>query len=148
MTTTTHPRSRRWTPAAIRQATPFPKPECAIDRLTALPTTYREEVAVSRISRMLADADLLDVRSFDEYGSEIRWLLMPVDHGDLDLLATFRAEAVELENGHDDEAEDELFEDGDEHDAEDEINGPSLWAPDRTPHTFVPSESTDTGMGE
>lgn len=99
---TPNPSRRRWTPAAIRKATPFPKPEGVIEKLIAVqPTSYREEEVVSFICKLLDGADLLDVETVDIVGRRSHWLLVPVNYAELELLANFQAGAAELENGHD-----------------------------------------------
>lgn len=109
MTTTTHPRSRRWTPGAIRRATPFPKPRGAIDKITCpLDALHTVTSAERRLLDYIASrADRIDTSGIEPiYGVDpaTAWLLVPLEPHMLWLLEQFGAAADDLE--HDFEEDD------------------------------------------
>ncbi|MCW5733492.1 MAG: hypothetical protein KIS73_05175 [Enhydrobacter sp.] len=123
-------RQRRWTPAAIRAATPHPKPRGAIvkeaDFRCGGPVLRDLDSKERRLLRAIIDrADLLDVTTPggishevgavslhqpDPGGAFVRtalktetvhWLLIPVERWMLELMATFEADREDLEDGAD-----------------------------------------------
>lgn len=115
MTATTNiaNRSRRWTPTAIRKATPFPKPQGEIDKIVA-PTAALH--VVSSAERLLLDyivnrADRLDVSGIELNGNlhpGTTWLLVAMPPELQHLLEMVGAATEDLEQ--DFEGDDSDFE--------------------------------------
>lgn len=179
--------SRRWTPAAIRKATPFPKPRDEIAKIVLAHQRFSTVLpAEARLLEHFANnSDVINAGAMGLHGDQpALWLLTPIPSHLLELLIQFGASTEDFEEGHDleadedaepdvdeeaslgaceqisqkswgvpqqlghvidGEAEDELFENGDEH--EPECGGrPACGAPDWAPHLFLPSESTEPGL--
>lgn len=108
MSTTTE-KPARWTPAAIRKATPFPKPkgEVAKERAFNRGGVSRDLSSLERrlLRAIISKADLLDPVTKDERGNKERWLLVPARQWMLDLMAVFEVEREDLEDCVDREPE-------------------------------------------
>lgn len=122
-----------WTPAAIRKATPFPKPQGAIGKASefhGLLGAPLDPVERAMLRRIAEEADLIDAGQMS-WGSAWRlprfWLLVPADDTLIDFLATFEVEraddlgadtdteqdtTADLESEGDDEPEEDREEDG------------------------------------
>lgn len=102
----------RWTPARIRKATAYPKPEGAIRKL-------RDEQAgrfgplpdLSPLERMVLrhianELDILDVVTPTDDGRDMdQWMVVRAPAWLLGCLAEFEADREDLEDGHDTEPE-------------------------------------------
>ena len=110
-----------WTPARIRAATPFPKPQGEISK--ARSAEYGEivgpiESTERAMLRTIAEtADLIDAGRPDSWNGGPRyWLLVPAPAELIEFLATFEADRAALEPDHDREpdCDDEEDKEGDD----------------------------------
>jgi hypothetical protein len=132
--------SARWTPARIRKATPFPKPQGAIaaamgdvaDSATSL------GLQLKLLRHIAAHGDLIDqpvVEPGSIFESPVKmrgqWLLVPLSLDMLDALAEFEAHLADLESDLDD-YEPDVDREQDDADAEPNLGQPEgrlgLWA--------------------